>query len=132
MAGLVGTGKTWHLWKIAETLISGGWLGRMEIASMYEIKKATDRPLNEEALDRWRSAQILAIDDIGASAINDWTADALGELIDTRWQYSLPTIVATNELKLGPLLGERVVSRLADGATVVEFVGTDFRKATGK
>jgi DNA replication protein DnaC len=127
--GAVGTGKTWTIWKAAEALTRGGWTGRFEIAASYELKEATDRPVNRDQLRIWRDADLFAIDDIGAQRINDWDVDALLALIDHRWQHRRPTIIASNELELRGLLGERIASRLVDGATIVTFTGDDHRRA---
>jgi DNA replication protein DnaC len=129
LIGAVGTGKTWSLWKAAETLTHAGWTGRFEIAATYEIKEATDRPVNRAQIDTWRDADLFAIDDPGANGMNDWDADALAALIDRRWQHRRSTLVATNEANLRGLLGDRAASRLADGATVVRFTGEDRRRA---
>jgi DNA replication protein DnaC len=127
--GAVGTGKTWSLWKTAETLIRRGWRGRFEIAPFYEVKEATDRPVDTERIRTWRDADLFALDEIGAQRVNDWDADALSAIIDRRWQQQRPTLVTSNEPNLRDLLGGRAASRLADGATIVDFTGTDRRRA---
>lgn len=129
LIGAVGTGKTWSLWKTAETLIRQGWRGRFEIAASYEVKEATDRPVNYERVRTWREADLFALDEIGAQHVNDWDADALSTLIDKRWQHRRPTLITSNEADLKGLLGERSASRLADGATIVKFTGADRRRA---
>lgn len=129
LIGTVGTGKTWSLWKTAETLIRRGWAGRFELAAGYEVKEATDRPIDTERLRLWREAALFAIDDLGAQRINDWDADALLSLIDRRWQHQRPTLIASNEVGLKDFIGDRAASRLADGATIVKFTGADRRRA---
>lgn len=128
LIGPVGTGKTWSLWKAAETLVRRGWRGRFELATSYELKEATDRPVDREQLRIWAEADLLAIDDLGAQRLNDWDADAIGALIDRRWQRRRPILVASNVADLRGLLGERAASRLADGATIVTFTGEDRRR----
>jgi len=129
LIGEVGTGKSWTLWKTAETLIRSGWTGRFEIASAYEVKAATDRPVNTAQLRVWREADLFAIDDLGAQRVNDWDADALSALIDHRWQHRRPTLVASNETALKEIVGPRAASRLADAATIVRFTGPDRRRS---
>ncbi|ASU83555.1 hypothetical protein CDO52_12835 [Nocardiopsis gilva YIM 90087] len=126
--GAVGAGKTWSLWKIQETLIERGWRGRCEIASSYELKEATDRPVDHDQVRVWREADLLCIDDIGSQRINDWDMDALHALIDTRRQHHRATVITSNSSDLRPLLGERVASRLAGGATAVVFTNGDRRR----
>lgn len=128
LIGPVGTGKTWSLWKTAETLVRNGWRGRFEIAPFYEVKEATDRPVDRNRIQTWREADLFALDEIGAQHVNDWDADALSALIDRRWQHRRPTLVTSNEPDLKGLLGERSASRLADGATIVRFTGEDRRR----
>lgn len=130
LTGEIGTTKTWHLWKLNETLIRCGWHGLFRIATTYDVKVATDRPVDHEALTRWREADLYAIDDLGARAVNDWTADAISELIDSRWQNRRPTVIATNLTtpELRNVLGDRAASRIGDGATVARFTGDDRRK----
>lgn len=127
--GAVGVGKTWSLWKAAETLVAGGWRGRFEVASSYELKEATDRPVDKDQLRIWRDADLFALDDLGAQRINDWDTDAIFALIDHRWQQQRPTLIASNEMDLIALVGERTSSRLRDGATVLMFTGADHRQA---
>src|SRR5690606_8701479 len=132
--GEIGTTKTWHLWKLNETLIRRGWRGTFRIATTYDIKLATDRPVDHERLASWRDADLYAIDDLGARAVNDWTADAISELIDARWQNRRPTLIATNLTtpEIRTVLGDRTASRIGDGTTVAQFTGADRRKGNTK
>ncbi|HLU73386.1 MAG TPA: ATP-binding protein [Nonomuraea sp.] len=134
LTGEIGTTKTWHLWKLNETLIRRGWRGQFRIATTYDIKLATDRPIDHERLASWRDADLYAIDDLGARAVNDWTADAISELIDARWQNRRPTLIATNLTtpEIRTVLGDRAASRIGDGATVAQFTGADRRKGNTK
>ncbi|MFI0900599.1 ATP-binding protein [Streptomyces sp. NPDC020983] len=129
LIGEIGTGKTWTLWKIAETLVRANWRGRLEIAAAYEVKAATDRPGNRELVDLWKRADLFAIDDLGVQRVNDWDAEHLHALIDTRWQHRRPTILASNVKDLAAVVGPRAASRLADGATLIKFTGSDRRRA---
>lgn len=128
LIGTIGSGKTWSLWKAAETLVRSGWPGRFEIAAAYEIKEVTDRPVNTAQLRTWREADLFAIDDLGAQKVYDWDADALAALIDKRWQHKRPTLIASNEDQLKDIVGARAASRLADGATLIRFTGNDRRR----
>lgn len=132
LTGEIGTTKTWHLWKLNETLIRRGWRGQFRIATTYDVKVATDRPVDHERLAAWRDADLYAIDDLGARAVNDWTADAISELVDHRWQNRRPTLVATNLTapEIREVLGDRASSRIGDGATVAKFTGADRRKGS--
>jgi DNA replication protein DnaC len=130
LVGEIGAGKSWTLWKIAETLVRADWRGRFEIAAAYEVKNATDRPGNPTLVEQWKRADLLAIDDLGVQRVNDWDAERLHALIDTRWQHKRPTLIASNEGDLREVLGPRAASRLAHGATLVKFTGHDRRRAS--
>lgn len=128
LLGEPGTGKTWHLWKIGEELIRRGWFGRYYLVADHEFKAAADRPANLDKLQAWREAPLIALDDLGATQLYPWTVDAIAQLVDTRWQNQLPTLISTNLPTLEPL-GPRTTSRFADGGSVaVKFTGTDFRR----
>lgn len=129
IVGTIGAGKTWTLWKLVESLISQGWRGRWDIVSSYDLKEATDRPVDHDLIAKWRRTDLLAIDDIGAQRINDWDMEALHKLIDARRQHQKATVITSNTGDLRPLLGERVASRLAGGATAVVFANNDRRRA---
>lgn len=129
LVGNVGVGKSWSLWKIKESLIRSGWLRGIEIRAAHELKRITAPPVDEAELDLLREASLVALDDIGSIRVSDWDADNLMSLIDDRWMYRRPTILTSNNPKLRDLLGERVASRLADGATVIKMTGTDLRRS---
>ncbi|MET8985900.1 ATP-binding protein [Nonomuraea wenchangensis] len=129
LVGNVGVGKSWSLWKIKEALISAGWLRSVEIRAAHELKRTCAPPVDEVELDLLRQASLLALDDIGSIRVSDWDADNLMALVDDRWKHRRPTIITSNNPKLRDLLGERVASRLADGATVVMMTGPDLRRA---
>lgn len=129
IVGTIGAGKTWSLWKINETLVDLGWRGRCDIVDAYELKEATDRPVDWDLVTRWRHTDLLCIDDIGSQKLNNWDMDALHALIDHRRQHQKATVITSNTGDLRPLLGERVASRIAGGATAVVFDNNDRRRA---
>lgn len=132
LVGPTGSGKTWTLWKLAEQLIRSGWRGAFDIAPAYEVRRATDRPADTEAIHRWRTADLWALDDLGSVSVTDWGADALLSIIDHRWQHQRPTLITTNAADLRALLGDRVASRIADGATVAHITAPDRRRQNGQ
>jgi DNA replication protein DnaC len=85
------------------------------------------------ALDDFTAADLLVLDDLGSGKATDWTADTLYRLIDARWANQRPTIATSNlapdALRLA--VGDRIVSRLADG-TVVALKGEDRRRAASR
>ncbi|MFC9941236.1 ATP-binding protein [Nocardiopsis alba] len=136
LAGGIGAGKTWSLWKAGETLIRNGWKGRFEIVEAYDLKRAA-RNRDEEQLARWTRADFLAIDDIGAIGMQDWDSDNLHTIINDRWKNGLPVgLTANNSADLDgkaedlkAIAGPRAASRLQDEATFVVLRGGDRRRA---
>ena len=77
---------------------------------------------------------LLFLDDLGSSKITDWALDTLFYILDTRYNEMLPTIVASNLLpgdELTALIGDRIVSRLAEDSTLIRFSGDDLRRSPG-
>jgi len=136
LAGGIGAGKTWSLWKAGETLIRNGWCGRFEVVEAYDLKRAA-RNRDEEQLARWTRADFLAIDDVGAIGMQDWDSDNLHTVINDRWKHGLPIGLTTNTSAdldaeaedLKTIAGPRASSRLQDEATFIVLRGDDRRRA---
>ena len=136
VTGNTGTGKSWSAWRIGEELLRGGYRGRVEVTTAYQIKRLATPPADFAEIDRLASADLLVLDDLGAVRVSDWDADHLYALVDDRWAHERRTIVIANATApaepnkslLQSLLGERVASRIADGVTVVKLAGRDRRR----
>lgn len=135
LSGVPGTGKTWQLLGALRAVVTFA----ADHQRVVRYRMVTHPRLNDQlrpkadnshetALDPYESADLLLLDDLGAGKQTDWTGDCLYRLVDHRWFNSLPTIYATNlgMTALKEAIGERVVSRVADGI-VVPFTGTDRR-----
>jgi DNA replication protein DnaC len=91
-------------------------------------------------------AEILVLDELGASKPTDWVWDTVAHILNTRYNDRRTTIITTNYANLGPLagmtetqrsareeslgdrIGERMRSRLQEMCVVVEMQGEDFRQ----
>ncbi|SEG62217.1 DNA replication protein DnaC [Bryocella elongata] len=96
-------------------------------------------------------AEVLVIDDLGASKPSEWVFDTVAHILNTRYKDRLTTIVTTNytnapetnrdvlaqmtdaqrvmsDRTLGDRVGNRVLSRLQEMCVVVEMRGVDFRR----
>jgi DNA replication protein DnaC len=80
---------------------------------------------------------VLVLDDLGAERPTDYARNELAVLVERRYQAQLPIIVTSNyepgELagRIGhddPIVGERIVSRLADGALQRRIAVKDRRR----
>ena len=80
-------------------------------------------------LERYTSAALLILDDLGAERGTEWAREQLYKLIDARSRAELPLIVTSNTRHSAEAaeLGERIVSRLAPGEIVIRN-GRDFRR----
>ena len=88
---------------------------------------------------------LLVLDDLGAERPTEWTRDELLGIVDYRYEKGLPTIYVSN-YKLSDLarrlsgsdrdaggerdltVGQRITSRMREGATTFEFTGRDRRE----
>jgi DNA replication protein DnaC len=91
-------------------------------------------------------AEVLVLDELGASKPTDWVWDTVAHILNTRYNDRRTTIITTNYANLGPLgtepgprgsmreetlgdrIGERMRSRLQEMCVVVEMQGEDFRQ----
>ena len=131
--GPVGTGKSYaavaacrrrhdrgeevHWWPIVE-LLDGL---RDEVADSAVVSVLFDRLTQD--------ADVLVLDDLGGHRSTEWADERLYAIINRRWLDERPTVVTTNlsGKALTDSLGQRVMSRLVDGATIVHLDGADLR-----
>ena len=130
--GGTGTGKTWEMFGLFRAVVEEGRTS-CRFASMPTM---LDELRPREAADSWAildgyiGASLLFLDDLGAHKPSEWAEEKLYQVIDQRWQWERPTIVATNVPKnLGSIVGERVASRLAGTCELVKLVGSDRRRS---
>jgi len=129
LAGPVGTGKTWAVWKAAEQAVRGGYEGLVIITTAARLRRVIAPSTADPAeFERYLAAGLLAIDDLATARLSEWDMDHLGELIDARWSAQFPTVVTSNKTDLASLLGPRISSRLGHHALIVPMDGTDRRR----
>lgn len=129
LTGEVGTGKTWAVWHAAERAVRAGYEGRVVMGTAARLRRiAAPATADPAEFARWCDAGLLAVDDLAAVRLSEWDLDHLGELAEIRWAARRPVAVTSNVTALRKLLGERIASRLAHNALVVEFDGPDRRR----
>lgn len=93
--GNVGTGKTFYACCIANAVIDRGctaWVTTLQplVRALCSYESA------EKILKRIRDVDLLVLDDLGSTALNEFTTDKLFEIVDERYRSGKPLIVTTN------------------------------------
>ena len=131
-SGNVGTGKTFYACCIANAVIDRGftaWVTTLQplIRELYDYSSAN------KTLDRIQKVDLLVLDDLGATAQNDYTMDRLFEIVDARYRSGKPMIVTTNlnpdEARNMNLGMRRIFDRLIERCKSVVVDGESRRKA---
>ena len=129
LTGPVGTGKTWSVWHAAEHAVRIGYERLIVVATATKFRRTVaPATADPHEFGRYEAAGLLVLDDLGSARLSEWDLEHLAELVDTRWAARLPTAVTSNVTDIRGLLGERISSRLADRALVIELDGPDLRR----
>jgi DNA replication protein DnaC len=116
---------------------------------LKQIQNSYNRNVNVTELEILQpvfDAEVLVLDELGASKPTDWVWDTVAHILNTRYNDRRTTIITTNYANAGPLgmesgprasmreetlgdrIGERMRSRLQEMCVVVEMQGEDFRQ----
>ena len=152
ITGSIGVGKTHLAVGILQALVTErGATGlfydyRDLLKQVQNSYNATVRETELEVLRPVFEAEVLVLDELGASKPTDWVWDTVAHILNTRYNDRRTTIITTNYTNAGPLgtesgprsfvreetlgdrIGERMRSRLQEMCVVVEMQGEDFRQ----
>jgi DNA replication protein DnaC len=135
LIGTTGTGKTHISTAIAKVVISQGfdvlYDSVQNIINDFENDKfRSGYNQTESAGAKYLECDLLIIDDLGAEFVSQFSVSALYNLINTRQNKGLSTIISTN-LSGPELAGKydgRIYSRIIGADyTVLRFEGNDYR-----
>lgn len=120
LSGQRGSGKTHLAYATAKRAIGNGVSTFCH--SVPELLDMLRSGYNDGSFDSTmndlKNVELLVLDDLGAQANTDWTAEKLFEIIDARTRRLLPTVLTTNanldDDKCG--IDLRILSRLRDGS----------------
>lgn len=150
ITGCTGSGKT-HLTAVllcrwaADNIIQSklgdfyqplGWPCFISFPELkLEIKKSWDEKENfwgkneGKIIDHYTSTPLLALDDLGAEKISDWSKEVLYLLIDRRYRNYKPTIITSNlsHKEIAERLDERIASRISEMGIVLDLGKKDRR-----
>lgn len=133
--GTSGSGKSRLAASIANRLLDAGvpvkW---WNITSLYLAIQGTFRPdyNGPDILEGCSRTSLLILDDMGAEKPSEWTMATMYDIVNTRIENLLPTIITSNFMleELEAKADSRVISRLSDRDVFprVANTATDYRK----
>ena len=130
--GNVGTGKTFYACCIANAVIDRGctaWVTTLQplVRALCSYEAA------EKILAKIRKVDLLVLDDLGSTALNDYTTDKIFEIVDERYRSGKPLIVTTNlnpdEAWKSSIGMRRIFDRLRERCRHVVMDGESRRRA---
>lgn len=130
--GKTGLGKTFLSSAIAKELLQKGY--NVAFDSIQNFLRAIEkehfgRAQNTDTLQTLISADLVILDDLGSEFSSPFYSSALYNIINSRLNKELPTIISTN-LSLGELQNkydDRIISRITGMYTILNFIGKDIR-----
>ena len=153
LTGSIGVGKTHLAVGILQSLIAergakGLFFDYRDL--LKQVQNSYNRSVEATELEILQpvfDAEVLVLDELGASKPTDWVWDTVAHILNTRYNDRRTTIITTNYANLGPgggeltgaraavreetlgdRIGERMRSRLQEMCVVVEMSGEDFRQ----
>lgn len=153
LTGSIGVGKTHLAVGMLQALITergskGLFYDYRDL--LKQVQNSYNRSVEATELEILQpvfDAEVLVLDELGASKPTDWVWDTVAHILNTRYNDRRTTIITTNyanlppggselnaaraavrEETLGDRIGERMRSRLQEMCVVVEMNGEDFRQ----
>ncbi|MBQ8397020.1 MAG: ATP-binding protein [Clostridia bacterium] len=133
--GGTGLGKTHLSSAVARVVIERGYdvcyvtaVGMMADYEYDRFKSGRDEGVTA-SLDRYADCDLLIVDDLGTEITNQFTVSVLYNLINTRLNRGLSTIISTNltQKELRERYWDRITSRILGEYQPLVFVGVDVR-----
>lgn len=132
ISGPVGTGKTGlGIGVLREAHFQGVKVEFTNVPDILTEMTGLQWADKSRRMSAYQNVPLLFLDDLGAEAVRDWSASMLYEVIEGRYRNGAPTIITSNLTKreMRDAVGDRIVSRVFDGATVLDLSGDDLRKS---
>ena len=132
MIGGTGVGKTHMSSALAKEIIDRGYDVLYESAPniFFELEQERfARDGEERKSDRYYTAELLIIDDLGTESVTQYSVACLYNILNTRINKGMSTVINTNLMPeaLYKKYTDRIASRLLGEYTVLHFIGTDIR-----
>jgi len=144
LVGLVGRGKSHQAYGALRRIVERSWPRSLSIVAgpapdLLDDARPSPGVDGREVIRRYREADVLMLDDVGAEKGSDWVGEQLYRILDYRYRYLRPTLVVSNlppeaprEANIHTLaahLGDRLFSRLCQMCQTVVITGPDRRRA---
>lgn len=132
--GATGTGKTALATSAMREVFErdpDGYLPLLISAPVWLDDQRPGQGFLGDIMNEAQNVPLLIVDDIGAERASEWIHDRYYLLFSVRYDRQLPTIITTNldsVDKIAGAVGERVMSRIVEGATLVRCGGADMRR----
>lgn len=145
--GPVGSGKTWAAYGAlraaavrslkpnrAGRYVLGTWTSTTFPDFVAHLRPRAyserDDMTSEKYMLTLRETPLLLLDDLGVGKATEWTEEVTHRLVSGRYDDEKPSIYTTNltPAELNVIVGERMVSRLAEQCVRVQLLGVDRRR----
>src|SRR5580692_7344930 len=157
LTGSIGVGKTHLAVGILQALVAergatGLFFDYRDL--LKQVQNSYNRQVSATELEILApvfDAEVLVLDELGASKPTDWVWDTVAHILNTRYNDRRTTIITTNypnlapgdgqatgpraavrEETLGDRIGERMRSRLQEMCVAVDVHGADFRQGVAR
>lgn len=133
LLGRTGLGKTHLSTAVAKTVIDKGfdvfYVTAVSMMGDFENKRFGDGD-EENRTERYYTADLLIIDDLGTELVNQFTLSCLYDVINSRINNRKCTFINTNLKKneIEAKYSERITSRMFGEYVAVPFTGLDIRR----
>lgn len=135
LQGGTGTAKTHQAYGALALIADSGlpvvpWRA-VNAADLFARMRPGGADNPEALLTELAGAQLLLVDDLGASRHSEFTEETIYRLLNRRYEDNLATIITTNHTvpEIEELFGDRVASRLKEMCIRVNLGTTDRRTA---
>lgn len=130
--GRTGLGKTFISSMIAKSLIEKGFNVAFDSINNFLIRAENEHfgRSNGNTIDALLNADLVILDDLGSEFSTPFNNATLYNIINSRINMDIPTIVSTNHSlsELEEKYDDRIISRLTGMFTSYRFFGTDIRQ----
>lgn len=133
LIGSTGLGKTHLSTSVARVVIDGGFDVVYDTAhgifSVFEAQRFEHEEAAKDAAERYLDCDLLIIDDLGTEMTNQFTISCLYNIVNTRVNRRLSTVINTNLTggELRDRYADRITSRLFGEFRPLLFSGKDVR-----